>query len=87
MEGLLGTQMYPPGQDSEQEYQTRGPRHMHHTSPFMRQSDLVPNNQTQEYLRSLPEEDGKENPGCLHQRQNFQHPVTGTVLVQKWLNL
>ena len=36
--------------------------------------DLVTNNQTQECHRRLPEKDGKENPGRLHQRQNLSTP-------------
>ena len=75
MEGLLSTQIYPPGQVSKQKTQTRCPRYMHHASPSICQSDMVPNNRTQEYHRGLPEKDGKDNSGHLHQRQNFQHPT------------
>ena len=66
----MGTQIYPHGQVSKQENQSRCPRRMNHVSPSIRQSDLVPNKQTQVYHRGLPEKDGKENPGRLHQTES-----------------
>ena len=47
---------------------------MYHASPSICQLNSVTNNQAQEYLRGLPEKDGKENPDHLHQRQNLQQP-------------
>ena len=52
---------------------------MYYASPSIYLSDLVTNNQTQEYHRGQPEKDGKENPERLHQGQNLQHPTPGMV--------